>query len=241
MNLKKFSAALLVAAALSSGAMAKNHPYGMDIAAGVIGIEFCEAKFKESGVDSTYMHNVLDIVPVKVDTYVFPWLNNHLGIYASIGFLPGVDLNYKTKKKSGTVERAGVGFSFGVEFMAGPAFGVDLGESSVRFQVGAPIHIMFGGGKMAFGSNEWDTFKQWNDAADTKVSFSAFGFGLTPQFRFMANRRCSLVVGTDFTFDFSYNQTLEKNGVKSSPTAGADSKFRFGFVPYIGLGINFGD
>ena len=241
MNLKKIAAALVAAVALSSGAMAKNHPYGMDIAAGIIGVDYCEAKFKTGGIESTYMHNVLDIVPVKVNTYICPWLNNHLGIYASVGFLPGVDLNYKTKTNSRTSEQDGVGFSFGVEFMAGPAFGVDLGQSGIRFQVGAPIHIMFGVGRIAFGSNKWDTYRQWEDAADTKVSFSAFGFGLTPQFRFMANKRCSLVVGTDFTFDFSYNQTMEKNGVKTSPTAGADSKFRFGFVPYVGLGINFGD
>ena len=241
MNLKKIAAALVVAAALSSGAMAKNHAYGMDISAGVIGFEYCEAKFKTAGVESTYMHNVLDIVPIKVDAYICPWLNNHLGIYASVGFLPGVDFNYKTKTNSKTSDQDGVGFSFGIEFMAGPAFGVDLGQSSVRFQVGAPIHVMLGAGRMAFGSNEWDTYRQWKDAADTNVAFSAFGFGLTPQFRFMADRRCSLVVGMDFTFDFSYNQTMEKKGVKTSPTAGADSKFRFGFVPYIGLGINFGD
>ncbi len=238
MNLKKTIAAFAVSAALTVGAVAENHPYGMDIALGVVGVEYCSATFKNWGGDVVYSHNVVDILPLKINTYICPWLDNHLGIYGSIGFLPGVDCNYKIKNKAtgGEVTDDSIGFDFGVEFMVGPAFGIDLGESSVRFQVGAPLHALFGCGVLAVDQGAGRT-------TDVDVVFGAFGLGLTPQFRFGANKRCSFVVGMDFTFDFVYGQTFEyKNtGVKRSLTSGADSTFRFGWIPYLGVGINFGD
>ena len=249
MNLKKTIAAFAVSAALVTGAVAENHPYGMDIALGVVGVEYCSATFKEWGSDLVLSHNVIDIFPLKVNTYICPWLDNHLGIYGSIGFLPGVYCNNKIKARGAEFKSDSVGFNFGVEFMVGPAFGVDLGESSVRFQIGAPFHFLVGCGAMVLDTDYRTVSEIRNDAIG--VTFSAFGLGLTPQFRFAANKRCSFVVGMDFVFDFVYNETWEAdnitdrgNGVytdKFSPTAGADSTFRFGWIPYLGVGINFGN
>lgn len=240
MKLKKILAALALTAAATFGAIAENHPYGMDIALGVVGFEHCSAKFKYWRNEIVSSHDVIEILPIKVNTYCCPWVDHHIGIYGSIGLLPGVDFNYKQKTNGFTAKREGVGFNFAVEFMVGPCFGLDLGESSVRFQVGAPLHVLFGVGALIFDP-VFDSKGNWVSRTEATSTFSAVGLGLTPQFRFAANKRCSFVVGADFVFDFVYNQTLEINGVKTSLTNNADSTFRFGFVPYLGLGINFGD
>lgn len=127
--------------------------------------------------------------------------------------------------------------------MVGPAFGVDLGSSSVRFQIGVPFHMIVGGGVL-FTESSWRNNKYEPDGV-YGFNYSAYGIGLTPQFRFMANRRCSFVVGMDFVYDFVYNRTFEQkiNGVtvRESDTNGADRTHRFAWTPYLGLGINFGD
>ena len=223
MNLKKIFLAAICGGALAAGAFADNHPYGIDIAAGIVGVE--DTEFKSDGVKVTY--NEVTIFPIKVNTYCCPWLNNHLGIYGSIGMAPGVRFNYKV----GDVKSDDGWFDFGVELMVGPAFGVDLGSSSIRFQVGAPFHVMGG-----IATREINSSKQ-------TLKYSAFGFALTPQFRFMANRRCSLVVGADFVFDFALNMTSEKEIGGNTVSASLSPKdvFRFACTPYLGLGINFGD
>ena len=73
--------------------------------------------------------------------------------------------------------------------------------------------------------------------------YSSFGVGLTPQFRFFANRRCSLVIGADFIFDFvmKLKQKTEVNGNTTTFNIEPKNVFRFRALPYIGLGINFGN
>lgn len=257
MKLKKFFAAFVVSAVLTAGAVAENHPYGMDIVLGIVGVD--AFSYDSPGAVNLWgttlpakIHNswkAIEIVPLKINTYICPWLNNHLGIYGSIGFLPAVEFGFKSEALGIAETSDGVGFNVGVEFMAGPAFGVDLGESSVRFQVGVPFHFMFGVGKRAVDL-KWENGRIVDYGFDTDVTYTAYGIGLTPQFRFAANKRCSFVLGMDFVFDFVLTReeeyTLGTIGnypirVKGNLTAGADNTFRFAWTPYLGLGINFGD
>lgn len=228
MNLKKILAAAFVAGAMTVGAFAENHPYGMDIAFGIVDFEAIEYKY--NGAETKY--NVINFFPIKINTYDCFWLNNHLGIYASIGLHPGIKLNEETKIGGAKTTNDKGYLNCGFEFMTGPAFGVDFGDSSVRFQVGAPLHFMGG------------VYYRDEKNSDTKytLEYGAFGFALTPQFRFMANRRCSLVVGADFVFDFVMNFTekVETNNAVTTRAFHPSDELRFAWTPYIGLGINFG-
>lgn len=258
MKLKKFFAAFVVSAVLTAGAVAENHPYGMDIVMGIVGVEamgFDKPEFLEWGnflipTKRNYSCNAVEILPIKVNTYLCPWLNNHLGIYGSIGFLPAVEFGYKQEILGFSATSDNVGVTGGLEFMAGPCFGIDLGESSVRFQVGAPFHFIYANGKRTVDA-QWNyvSGKLIDVSFDTNVTYTAYGFGLTPQFRFAANKRCSFVIGMDFVFDFAFTRE-ESTSVtignvvfrpKTNVTAGADNTFRFAWTPYLGLGINFGD
>ena len=227
MNLKKIFLAAICGGALVTGAIAENHPCGMDIASGIIGYE--SIRYKVDSVEK--FARVVNFFPLKVNTYCCPWLNNHLGIYASIGIHTGVAFGQKVKSHGTTVKNDGA-LNLGFEFMLGPAFGVDLGESSIRFQVGAPVHFMAG---LYYCENSINV--------STLTEYGFIGFALTPQFRFMANRRCSLVVGTDFVFDFAINYTTRNKAEKVITTSAEHSKdgMRFACTPYIGLGINFGN
>lgn len=236
MNIKKIVAAAVMTAAVTFGAAAKNHPYGMDIAVGIVGVDVFSSKHENT--DWTMSNACVELFPIKVNTYCCPWLNNHLGIYGSLGLLwCGIECGYKNKIGGVEYETTGVGYNFGLELMAGPAFGVDLGDSSVRFQVGAPLHFQFGVGAMVMDA---DTSNRSSSLTVTKdFSYTAFGLGLTPQFRFAANSRCSFVVGMDFVFDFLYSRKFD-NGSRGSIKVEKDP-FHFGWRPYLGLGINFGD
>lgn len=109
-----------------------------------------------------------------------------------------------------------------------------MGDSGIRFQCGVPFHA-------EFGSYFYEQTKAGNKQKSTR-SYSAFGLGLTPQFRFMANRRCSLVLGADFVFDFAMSFKQKNEDDSGSVTLDLEPKnaFRFKTVPYLGLGINFG-
>ena len=231
MNLKKILAAAILCGSLTAGAFAAdNYTLGIDIAGGIVGYGSTKFKFSSSGVETTY--NELPFLPLKVNTYDCFLLNNHLGIYGSIGIIPSGQVDFKVSKANKKEEDAWVGI--GLEFMVGPAFGVDLGDSGIRFQCGVPFHAEFG----AF----FDESKVRDVTTKKTLSYNAFGVGLTPQFRFMANRRCSLVLGADFVFDFALNMEMktEVGGSSSSYKLDAKNAFRFKTVPYLGLGINFG-
>ena len=93
MNLKKIFLAAICGGALVTGAIADNHPYGMDIAAGIVGYE--SIKYKVDSVEKSA--KVVNIFPLKVNTYCCPWLNNHLGIYGSVGIHTGILFDQKAK------------------------------------------------------------------------------------------------------------------------------------------------
>ena len=203
--MKKFFLTIAVAALVSATPLAaQNHTCGIDIVAGIFG--FDTLKGKVEGETSRSLG--IEIFPIKIDTYDCFLLNNHLGLYASVGIGPGLGIDDIT-------------FQLRFDFMAGPAFGVDLGESSVRFQIGVPFHAAI------INATTGDD--------ETSYTVTALGFALTPQFRFTANKRCSFVLGADLMFDFSADIKL-KNGDKYS----LDNAYMFSFLPYLGLGINFG-
>ncbi|MBQ7619220.1 MAG: hypothetical protein IJS51_03710 [Treponema sp.] len=206
--MKKIFLSLAVAALVSTTPLvAQNHTCGIDIVAGIVGFDTLKGKVN----GQTSKEWGIEIFPIKIDTYDCFLLNNHLGLYASVGIGPGFCINDTNKSA----------FQLRFDFMAGPAFGVDLGESSVRFQIGVPFHAAII--NATTGNDE------------TSYTVTALGFALTPQFRFTANKRCSFVLGADLMFDLSAD-IKPKSGDKYS----LDNAFMFSFLPYLGLGINFG-
>ncbi|MDE5581901.1 MAG: hypothetical protein K2I95_10845 [Treponemataceae bacterium] len=227
--MKKKLGALFVALALGGTVFAENYTKGIDLQFGIpIGVTKMTNDY--NGVEFT--QNILEFGgQFKVATYDCFLLNDMLGIYASVGVNLGgfyahdklsvgdydVDLN------AGGLDE--LGFATSLEFMIGPAFGVNLG--GVRFQTGLGFH-----GVVARDSYYSYKYKY------LYVEYTTFGFALTPQFRFSASKRCSFILGCDLTFDFPNKLTLipEKG---DEVEIEFDKGFRFGATPYIGLGINF--
>lgn len=200
--MKKKLGALLVALVLGGTVFAENHTKGIDLQFGIpIGVTSMTNDYNVAA----FTQNILEFDgQVKVATYDCFLLNDMLGIYASVG------VNF--------------GDLYALEFMIGPAFGVNLG--GVRFQTGLGFH-----GVVARDS--YHSYKY-----EYLVEYTAFGIALTPQFRFGASRRCSFILGCDFVFNFPNKLTLipEKG---DEVEIEFDKGFRFGATPYIGLGINF--
>ncbi len=226
--MKKIFLSLAVAALVSTTPLvAQNHTCGIDIASGIVA--FDSAKGTLDGVECSFKG--LSFFPLKISSYDCFLLGNHIGVYGSLGLRPGITYD-REAKANGVTLSAGSNFRFGLDLMVGPAFGVDLGDSSVRFQIGVPFHALWAWGP------DYET--EINYVTKTnKYRYSAYGFALTPQFRFTANRRCSFIAGADFMFDFAVNWWQNYNGVKTSGSF--DDAFSFTVLPYIGLGINFGD
>lgn len=120
----------------------------------------------------------------------------------------------------------------GFEFIIGPAFGIDLGNSNVRFQTGAGFHLLVA-----------KTTTEIIMEENCPERFTAIGFGLTPQFRFGANNNISFILGCDFIFDFGFSTSREVYNIDglriSMPEAKINKFFRFGITPQLGFGINF--
>lgn len=233
MNLKKIFMAAVLCGTMAAGAFASdNHTFGIDICGGIVGYGTTKFDATYNGIKQEFTYKEVPFLPIKVSTYDCFLLNNHLGIYGSIGVIPSGQVDFKISPANEKDEDAWVGV--GLEFMVGPAFGVDLGDSGIRFQCGVPFHAEFG----AYFSDS----KVLNVTTKRTRSYSAFGLGLTPQFRFMANRRCSFVLGVDFIFDFAMTFKQKNETDFNTTTIELDPKnaFRFKTVPYLGLGINFG-
>ena len=156
------------------------------------------------------------LLPNKISTYDCFLLDDHLGIYASFGY----NLNFGFTNSEDFL----VGVEY--EFKIGPAFGIDLGRT--RFQTGLAFHYV--GAKLWSNQGNAEDYEGLED-----FKFNAFGLSITPQFRFTADRRVSFILGCDLDFDFGANMRYDDEKFKP------DSSFRFAAVPYLGLGINFGD
>lgn len=254
--MKKKLGALFAALVLGGAVFAENYTKGIDIQ---FGIPISATKMKSEGnwesLSAELAQKIFEVGgQFKVATYDCFLLNDMLGIYASVGVNLGffgtdteatVSVGGKSYTVSGSEisERTegmissmdAVGFMTSLEFMVGPAFGVNLG--GVRFQTGLAFHAVFGWGFSYEDSDPYD----YSENTKVKVRYNALGLALTPQFRFGASKRCSFVLGCDLVFDFPKKLTYEKGHFenKINFTREFDKGFRFGATPYIGLGINF--
>ena len=244
--MKKKLGALFAALVLGGAVFAENYTKGIDLQlGGSIGTTKMKSELDEiSGVSVEWTQNIFEGGGhFKIASYDCFLLNDMLGIYAGLGvnwgaFKTDSDFSVKiggtsTTIGSGDSEVNEHGFALSLEFMVGPAFGVDLG--GVRFQMGLGFHGVFAWGWF-FGRTDYDDYGS-SGRERGKVHYNAFGLAVTPQFRFGASKRCSFLLGCDLTFDFPNKLSYEAGKYKMEVEF--DKGFRFGAIPYIGLGINF--
>lgn len=224
---------LLVLLLCATTIFAAEGKYGLDFSFGVsAGFQSQEGKIPYVGQTVKLKRTDL-LLPVKISTYDYFLLDNMLGIYGSISLSP---LGAFMGEKVGNIESGNVKgineMAAGFEFIIGPAFGIDLGDSNVRFQTGAGFHLLVA-----------KTTTEIIMEENCPEVFTAMGFGLTPQFRFGANNNISFILGCDFIFDFGFSTSREIYKIKghpiSMPEAEINKFFRFGITPQLGFGINF--
>lgn len=144
--------------------------YGLDFSFGVsAGFQSQEGKIPYVGQTVELKRTDL-LLPVKISTYDYFLLDNMLGIYGSISLSP---LGAFMGEKVGGIESGNVKgineMAAGFEFIIGPAFGIDLGDSNVRFQTGAGFHLLVA-----------KTTTEIIMEENCPERFTAMGFGLTP-------------------------------------------------------------
>ena len=222
---------LLVLLLCATAIFAAEGKYGLDFSFGIsAGFQSQEGRILGEAVK---LKRTDLLLPVKISTYDYFLLDNMLGIYGSISLSPlgafmGEKVNgFEAGNMMGINEMAA-----GFEFIIGPAFGIDLGDSNIRFQTGAGFHLLVA-----------KTTTEIIMEENCPELFTAMGFGLTPQFRFGANNKISFIVGCDFIFDFGFSTSRELYNIDryliSMPEAEINKFFRFGITPQLGFGINF--
>lgn len=224
---------LLVLLLCATAIFAAEGKYGLDFSFGVsAGFQSQEGKIPYVGQTVKLKRTDL-LLPVKISTYDYFLLDNMLGIYGSISLSP---LGAFMGEKVNGIEAGNMmginEMAAGFEFIIGPAFGIDLGDSNIRFQTGAGFHLLVA-----------KTTTEIIMEENCPELFTAMGFGLTPQFRFGANNKISFIVGCDFIFDFGFSTSRELYNIDryliSMPEAEINKFFRFGITPQLGFGINF--
>lgn len=224
---------LLVLLLCATTIFAAEGKYGLDFSFGVsAGFQSQEGEIPYVGQTVKLKRTDL-LLPVKISTYDYFLLDNMLGIYGSISLSP---LGAFMGEKVNDIEAGNMmginEMAAGFEFIIGPAFGIDLGDSNVRFQTGAGFHLLVA-----------KTTTEIIMEENCPEVFTAMGFGLTPQFRFGANNNISFILGCDFIFDFGFSTSREVYNIDghliSMPEAEINKFFRFGITPQLGFGINF--
>lgn len=224
---------LLVLLLCSTTIFAAEGKYGLDFSFGVsAGFQSQEGKIPYVGQTVKLKRTDL-LLPVKISTYDYFLLDNMLGIYGSISLSP---LGAFMGEKVNDIEAGNMmginEMAAGFEFIIGPAFGIDLGDSNIRFQTGAGFHLLVA-----------KTTTEIIMEENCPEVFTAMGFGLTPQFRFNPNNKISFIVGCDFIFDFGFSTSREVYNIDGVLTHGMHPEinkfFRFGITPQVGFGINF--
>lgn len=224
---------LLVLLLCATTIFAAEGKYGLDFSFGVsAGFQSQEGEIPYVGQTVKLKRTDL-LLPVKISTYDYFLLDNMLGIYGSISLSP---LGAFMGEKVNDIEAGNMmginEMAAGFEFIIGPAFGIDLGDSNVRFQTGAGFHLLVA-----------KTTTEIIMEENCPELFTAMGFGLTPQFRFGANNNISFILGCDFIFDFGFSTSREVYNIDghliSMPEAEINKFFRFGITPQLGFGINF--
>ncbi len=115
--------------------------YGLDFSFGVsAGFQSQEGRILGEAVK---LKRTDLLLPVKISTYDYFLLDNMLGIYGSISLSP---LGAFMGEKVNGIEAGNMmglnEMAAGFEFIIGPAFGIDLRDSNVRFQTGAGFHLL---------------------------------------------------------------------------------------------------
>lgn len=222
---------LLVLLLCATTIFAAEGKYGLDFSFGVsAGFQSQEGRILGEAVK---LKRTDLLLPVKISTYDYFLLDNMLGIYGSISLSP---LGAFMGEKVNGIEAGNMmglnEMAAGFEFIIGPAFGIDLGDSNVRFQTGAGFHLLVA-----------KTTTEIIMGENCPELFTAMGFGLTPQFRFNSNNMISFIMGCDFIFDFGFSTSRELYNIGGKvipmPAAGINKFFRFGITPQLGFGINF--
>lgn len=222
---------LLVLLLCATTIFAAEGKYGLDFSFGIsAGFQSQEGRILGEAVK---LKRTDLLLPVKISTYDYFLLDNMLGIYGSISLSP---LGAFMGEKVNGIEAGNMmglnEMAAGFEFIIGPAFGIDLGDSNVRFQTGAGFHLLVA-----------KTTTEIIMEENCPELFTAMGFGLTPQFRFNPNNMISFIMGCDFIFDFGFSTSRELYNIGwkviPMPAAGINKFFRFGITPQLGFGINF--
>ncbi len=229
--------AVLVVGATSFASSGK---FGLDFSWG-LNVGFQNMNVSQGGVEGKMTRTDMAFPIVRVSSYNFFLLDNMLGLFASVNLSPGIQFGDKLEGGGQTLEGTGFAGSIsdvflGIEFMIGPSFGIDINEN-LRFQTGLGFHYLF----------EKSLMESMMDMAGGEevpsISLHSFGIALTPQLRFSPAKKASFILGCDLIFDFGragdtvfFNDAVNDDVI---PADAIDSYFRFGFSPYIGVGINF--
>lgn len=234
--------AVLVVGATSFASSGK---FGLDFSWG-LNVGFQNMNVSQGGGEGKMTRTDMAFPIVRVSSYNFFLLDNMLGAFASVNLSPGIQFGDKVESGGQTIEGTGFAGSIsdvflGIEFIIGPSFGIDINEN-LRFQTGLGFHYLFEKSLM-------EGIAESNAEEGEKIpsiSLHSFGIALTPQLRFSPAKKASLILGCDLIFDFGragdtvfFNDENDAENDDVIPADAIDSYFRFGFSPYIGVGINF--
>ena len=225
--------AVLVVGATSFASSGK---FGLDFSWGV-NVGFQNMNVSQDGVEGKMTRTDMAFPIVRVSSYNFFLLDNMLGLFASVNLSPGLQFGDKMGDMEGGGFMGSISDAFlGIEFMIGPSFGIDINEN-LRFQTGLGFHYLFGKSLIEGVA----TMAGGEDVPS--LSLHSFGIALTPQLRFSPAKKASFILGCDLLFDFGRSGDVllfDNDGDgRHIPADAMEGYFRFGFSPYIGVGINF--
>ncbi len=203
----------------------KNTPYSLDA-----GLTFPIRKMSFEASNSKFNETIVSAA-LKAQTYDFFWLKGHLGIYASLGIGFQIletkrNINFNGTDYTGDDNSSCV---FNLSAAFGPSFGINIGSTGMRFNIGAGLHFLYQDFDEAIGSSG-------------KIEGRAIwlGFDLNPQIRFANDKSAPFVFGFEMAFDTCLNGdfNVASSGKKKIKDY-FDSSFQFMISPYVGLGFNF--
>ena len=184
--------------------------------------------FDNSGESATTMAGAPEWI--RIQTYDCFLKNNTFGVFGEMGI--------------GSLSIPSYMKTFIFEMSVGPSYGINLGNSSNRFQVAAGLHFVkynmsYSNKSSAISYNLQPSmsYTTTTNSLTQSAETSWIGFFVNPQFRFTTNKVCSFIVGLEVSADFgvSGSMTVTSNNDTQTWTP----KTYIAGAPYIGLGINF--
>ena len=245
--MKKFLCVLCVLA-VGASSFAANGKFGLDFSWG-LNFGFQNLGLKDEGMEANLKRTDLALPVVRVSSYNFFLLDNMLGAFASANISAGLQFGDKIVSGGESLKGGGMMGSvsdafIGLEFMVGPAFGIDINEN-LRLQTGLGFHYLLEKSVTEILANK---YVEEENRLLSSISLHSFGLGLTPQLRFSPSEKKSLIIGCDVILDFGraknssffYFEDETGGSIGEEIRANQIQKyFRFGMSPYIGVGINF--